>query len=257
MAIKLKIFIVSLVGLLFLPALALAAEVNGSMRANASSSASVGVGINFCTNLPKLKTQIETRLTAAQSKLKASQDKRLANLQERQSKRAEQLKALRAAQDAARAAIYVKLTAKATTTAQSQAVVKFKADMEAAVIVRRSAVDAAIATYWTALNNDLKNRQAAVMTAEQNFISAMNTALSTASSECGSATAGATVRAHFGTSIEAAKSKFAQDRKAIDKFGPQVKISILARNQAIQKAVTDFKAAVEKARVELKVVFGK
>jgi len=249
---KIKFFVSLLLGAALVPAFAFA---NVAVSADANASAKVNLGLNFCTNLPSLTATMNTRLTNAQNDLAQKQSQRLANVASRQQTRAEDLTTLRAADDAQRQAIYAKLMAEATTTVEQQAVAQFQTTIEAGVTVRKSAVDAAIAAYWASLNDVLKNRQAAVVVAEQNFDASTKSALSDAQSQCADGTAPATVRARFASAAEAAKTKFNSDRKAIDKAGPQIKALLQIRNQAVKNAIDTFHELAENARVALKASF--
>jgi len=65
-----------------------------------------------------------------------------------------------------------------------------------------------------------------------------------------------TVRAHFKTSLAAARTALQSDRKESVKVGEQVKA--LAETVALpsKKALDEFKTTVETARIELKKSFG-
>lgn len=221
------------------------------------TSTTTPTAVNFCTNLPNLTTQVNTRISANEKNLESRQQQRQTQVQERQTKREQQLGQIRTNGDQDRQAIYQQLMAKATTEEQKQAVTAFQNAIEAAVTTRRTAVDAALKTYWAALDSALAARRTAVATARQNFSASIQAALTTASTQCSSGVAPATVRKNFQASLEAAKTQFATNRKAIDKIGPQVKTIVQTRNAAVKKAMTDFKATAEQARTELKAAFGK
>lgn len=259
MATKIKVLISIIAGSLLLPAVSFAAlglGLNGSVRAGASASGTqVSAGVNFCTNLASFTSQVNARLATAQTNLDNRQQNIQTEFQTRENNRAQDLANLRGEQDQDRAAIYAKLSAKATTTAETQAVADFKATIEAAVTVRRSAVDSAIAAYWTGVHNIIQTRQTAVTTARQNYVAAIQAALSNAASQCSAGTAAATVRTSFAAAVKAANQKFATDRQAVDKAGPQIKVLAQTRNLAVQTAISNFKTAAEGARVKLKAAF--
>jgi len=211
--------------------------------------------ISFCSNLSTFSSTVNARLSMAQTNLNSRQTQRNSNVTNREAKRTKELTDLRAAQDSERIAIYAKLGVKATTTSETQAVAEFKATIEAAVTVRRAAVNAAMDAYGAGLDSVLQARQAAVQTARQNLNASILAAITAAQKACSDGTASATVRANFAASVKAAQTQFITDRKAIDKAGPQIKALAKTRNAAVKKAMDDFHTAAENARVELKAAF--
>jgi len=235
---------------LMTPAFALAALP--PVRTNTTTPPAV----NFCTNLPNLTAQTTAKISTNEKNLEARQQQQT-QVQERQTKRTQQLGQIRTNGDQDRQAIYGQLMAKAETEEQKQAVTQFQNTIEAAVATRRTAVDSALQAYWTALNNALSTRQTAVFTARQNFSASVQAALNTASKECSSGVSPVTARKNFQASLQTAKSQFATNRKDIDKIGPQVKTTVQARNTAVKKAMDDFKKTAEQARITLKAALGK
>ncbi|MBI5530544.1 MAG: hypothetical protein HY918_03515 [Candidatus Doudnabacteria bacterium] len=229
------------------------AALGARVNASAEISAKVPAGANFCTNLNTYAARITENLTKGSGNLENKQGENKQKLQERQVSRAEKLSETRDTGDADRQAIYAKLMANASTTeAHKQAVIQFQATVEAAVTTRRAAVDAAIKAYWDGMNSALSGRQASIEAARTKFITAINAAISTAQSSCASNADAGMVKAQFRTSVEAARTQFATDRKAIDKYGPQVKALVQTRNAAVRKAFDAFHATMEQARITLK-----
>ena len=240
-----------------MPSLALArleagTAVGVGLRASSTSVAS----IDFCSKLTEVSRRIDSRLSNAGKNLTDKHSNRKNNAKEREEKRAKSLIELRVKQDAERSAIYAKLEARATTTAQSQAVAEFKSSVNAAIATRRAAVDSAISVYWKGVSDVLNNRQPAVLDARQTYNTAMVAALTTAKNECSGGTAPATVRAHFSASVKAAVTQFNTNRKAIDKAGPQIEALAKTRNAAVKSATSAFRATLEQARITLKVSLG-
>lgn len=225
-----------------------------AVRTNAP--AKVDTTQNFCTNVNSYTARIAEALTKNKANLDNRQEKNKENFQERYEKRSQALTETRALGDADRGEIYARLMAKATTDVQKQAVEEFKASVEAAVATRRSAVDKALKAYWDALDTALNGRQSSVDYAKQTFANAINTAVATAQSACSAGNDPATVRTQFNASVKAAKTQFATDRKAIDKYGPQVKAIVATRNAEVKKALEAFKVTMQQVRAALKAALG-
>ncbi|MFA5991306.1 MAG: hypothetical protein WC794_03610 [Candidatus Doudnabacteria bacterium] len=212
----------------------------------------VTTGTNFCTNLTAYSSQLTAKLTGGGADLKNKQEKNQLTLQERQTTREQKLTQTRDTENADRQVIYTKLMAKATTEAQKQAVIQFQATVEAAVATRRTEVDAVRKAYWDGMASAMGGRQNSVDAARMQFTNTINTAVAAAQSACTAGTDPITVRTQFNATVKAARGQFATDRKAIDKYGPQVKALVQTRNAAVKKAFDSFHTTMEQARTALK-----
>ena len=246
---------ITLVASLVSPGLASAATVGAGLNVGGSVSGTVRTTVNFCTALSAFSTTVNERLTAATNRLDARQQWIETTASDRKSEHAQALSDLRARQDQDRLAVYAKLSAKATTAPQKTAELQFQASMDAAMTVRRAAVDAAVDAYWTGVMNVLTARKAATVKAEQDLAAALKTSLASATSACASGMAPATVRLDFATSVKADLSAFATERMNIEKAGPQIKALVQTRNAAVLKATSDFKLSAEKADADLKAAW--
>src|ERR1051326_6680515 len=142
MKIKFKIAVLASAAAMLLPSAVFAARVGASVSVTATASSSPSTtDKNFCTNLPSLTSQVNSKISTGQSGISGRQQNRQTQLADRQNKRATELANTRAKGDADRQAAYAQLTAKATTDAQKQEIIQFRTTMEAAVTTRRAAVD--------------------------------------------------------------------------------------------------------------------
>jgi hypothetical protein len=91
--------------------------------------------------------------------------------------------------------------------------------------------------------------------AANTFQAAIKVALAKAKSDCDAGVATSTVRANFIASVQAARTRLQQDRAAIVKVGTRVSALAKTRNEADARAMVTFRAAMEKARVDLKAAF--
>jgi len=146
------------------------------------------------------------------------------------------------------------LESKATTDDQKKAVSTFENAVRKAIEKRRSAVDSARETFRSGVKSAVETRNGAMDTALATFEDAVSAAVSKAKSDCSSGKTPAEIRTALKASIQAARDKFASDRK-LQSVGTQVEALTKTRNAAIQKAETDFKAALASATAELKKAF--
>lgn len=236
---------------LLLPGMAMAQDGVQQERTRPTLNA----GVNFCTIVDKWSTEVAGKIARARNNIKDRQGKLGSRVDERKEQRDEKLSDVREKHDDNRDSRYDRLTAKAVTDAQKQAVADFRASMESAVSARRAAVDAARTAYWNGVNQLVDSRQGSLTQLVDTYAAALESALATAKSECAGGVAPATAREHFGTALRTANTAFVEGRKAIERFGPQVKALAETRNQAVKKAMTDFRTAAEAARAKLKAAF--
>jgi len=209
----------------------------------------------FCTRLSMISSELDQRFADRQAKILARQTERLNNLAERRSDRDAKLTEKRSQWDARRNQLYAKLEVKAKTDSQKQAITAFKAAVDAAVATRKAAVDAAISSFRQGLDQAIATRKAAVDAAVNAYKSAAQTTRGQALADCSAGIAAKTIRDSYRASMKAARDKFQNDKQAIDKLGETASSLALIRQQAVEKALQDFKAALETARDNLKAAF--
>lgn len=185
--------------------------------------------MGFCTVISTKSVQLETRLTDLQTKLSRAQDERIAKLNQ-----------LRADRDA-------RLQAK-----RAQAVAPSEASIQAAIAARKVAVDTAMKTFRDGLDQLLAAHKASIINITTAYKTAVEDAVAKAKSDCAAGGAPATVRATFMATMKSAKDKMQTDRKALEKLGPQAEALAKTRNAEVQKAMEDFKTAMEKAHTDFK-----
>ncbi|MDB5178708.1 MAG: hypothetical protein JWN01_651 [Patescibacteria group bacterium] len=149
---------------------------------------------------------------------------------------------------------FAKLDAKATTTGQKAAADAFKTAVGQAVAARRAAVDAANNTFHQGVLASVSARQAQLKAAAATYRTAVAAALAQAKASCTAGTDPAAVRATLQASLKTAHTNLENARKAADKVGPNLDTLKAARKTAVEKANTDFKAAIKKALDDLRAV---
>lgn len=209
------------------------------------------IGENICQKISDMANREQERL---RQRTMNSGD-RFQNWQLKTTEKDSELANLRSNWDGNRDAQFKKLEEKATTDAQKKAVADFEATVKAAITARRTAVDAAISTFREGVKKLISDRAEGVSTSFTAFSDATKVAYETAKSDCASGKDPATIRTTLRNSIAAARTKFNSDRTSAPKVGGNIQALIDARRTAVNKAMTDFKAAMEKARTELKKSF--
>ncbi|PJE69458.1 MAG: hypothetical protein COU98_01970 [Candidatus Staskawiczbacteria bacterium CG10_big_fil_rev_8_21_14_0_10_38_10] len=212
-------------------------------------------GSNFCSRLSEFRTKVDQGIADREEKLNEKRNQILNRLEDRWDKRDNQLAEKRAKWDGNRDEHYAKLLERAKTEEQEQAVEKFKATIESAVVTRRTAVDAALVAFRQGLEQALTSRRTSVNGIIDIFKNSVASAFQKTEENCGSNIEKAPIVKDLRASLKAAREKFNADRQEIEKLGPVMSNLVITRNQAIQKAFQDFRTVVEEARKELKIAF--
>jgi hypothetical protein len=208
-------------------------------------------GQNICQRISDMSTQMEQRL----SQRKKTPENQFENWQEKAGQKDDELAKTRSAWDANRTAQFAKLEARATTDNQKQAVADFKVAVKSAIAARRAAVDTAIAAFREGVKSLIASRKEDVSSNFTAFSDEVKAAFDSAKSDCASGKDPATIRTNLRNAIQAAKAKFHSNKIETPKIGGNIQPLIDARRAAVQKAFSDFKSAMEKARTELKKAF--
>ncbi|MCX6781620.1 MAG: hypothetical protein NTW66_00640 [Candidatus Magasanikbacteria bacterium] len=213
------------------------------------------VSETFCSRLASYNAAKETKIAELENKLSAKRTEQEGLFEKRHAERDNKLIEKRTDLDSRRVTGYEKLLGKATTDEQKAAVEKFQLSVEAAVVVRRAAIDVAITNYRTGLDKAITDRKAGMDAALATYKVTIKAVENKAVADCAAGVESATVRTDLKSSIEAARDKFKTDRAAVVKVSDQVKALNAVRKAAFDKAIADFKMAVESAKNELKTVF--
>ena len=240
--IKKIILAVTSLSLLVTPALSLAVDRPANTAAN------------FCTRIANVKTELNTKLATLETSRTAKRTEILNMLKARRDDRAAQIKTQRDEQKLKFEDNIEAIEDTATTSDEKAAVGAFKAAVEAAMIVRKTAVDAAQATFKTTLDSLVNSRQEAIRTAGATFKAAVALALAKAQTDCAANVDPVTVRTTLMNSIREASTKFHSDVQAVEQIGQQVKEAAATRNAAVKAANKAFKDTILKAKQDLKNV---
>ncbi|MCK9360749.1 hypothetical protein M0Q28_00775 [Patescibacteria group bacterium] len=227
-------------------------NVNANVRAPGLNAE---VRADVCSKIGTHFLDVESKLVDLRVKLDARSNDREQKLEERRADRLEKVSDREKQSDERRAELATKLEAHATTDAQRAAILKFQADVRAAVEARRVAYQAANEAFRRGVDASVTARRTQVEASVTLFRTSVKAALEKAKTDCAAGVSAATVKANLLAALKAARTRFESDRKAIDRVGTQVKALAETRKAAHAKAMTVFKADMEKARVALKAAF--
>lgn len=229
-----------------LAALAQTTNTNGANRKPATG---------FCARTSELSSIVTGRNDELKNKLDAKRVERDKKLVEKRTSQEAKMDEYRAKADAKRDEVVAKIREKAGTGEQKAAVESFQATVRAAVGARRAAIKTANETFSQGVNDAIAKRKAAADAATKTFKDAVLAAVNKAKADCAAGIDQAMARTTYMAGVNAAKTKLKTDLKAVEKTGDSVKPLIEVRRAGHDKAAADFKAAMEKARTDLKAAF--
>lgn len=209
----------------------------------------------ICLRVDELSSKIEERMSQKEEQIEARIQNRIQEAEENRGERDENLVEFRENADEWREESYEKLEAKVKTDEQKAAVEEFKEAIEAAVDARRAAIDAAIDTFRDGVDDAWADHQSSIEGAANAYREAVRTAFEKAKSDCEDGVDTKTVRANLHNSLQAARGKLKEDRTGVTKLRDLMHDLIEAKKTAFEKAISDFKAAVQTAVAELKKSF--
>lgn len=209
----------------------------------------------ICDRISELAGKVGGKIEEKESALSLRQEERMAKWTRHIEEQSAKISQLRADHEANYDEHFKALEDKAQTDGQKKAVADFEAAVEAALTARRSAVDSAQKTFREGVKSAISGRKTDASQLMSDFNAARTAAFQKAESDCAEGVGAEAVKKNLRSDLQAAKTKLQGDRKNIEKVGSVVKELAAARRQAVEKAHVDFKAAMEKARAELKKAF--
>ena len=219
------------------------------MKATGTRPLALQAKQNFCTEIDKVLTSIDTKAIKIE-------DKREVALNTRDAKRTSvrtEVDVRRDENESKRKAQLDELTRRATTEAQKQAIATFAAAMTSALLTKDVAIDAILLAHRTEVDTITTARKADISKAITALKTEIDAAKTKAKADCANQVAGDTVRSTLRTSIEKAQETFRTTVKSIEKVKDVSKESRDAKKEAVRMAEEAFKVTIKKAKDDLKL----
>ncbi|MCL5435654.1 MAG: hypothetical protein M1275_01070 [Patescibacteria group bacterium] len=207
-----------------------------------------------CARIDAFMEKLQAGLGQANTNLAQVRTERSYNLQNRAEQNDEKLNKIRDTAETNREQFYEKLQARATSDGQKQAVETFRNTVEAAVQVRRTAVDAAIEAFRQGLKEAVQTRQETTERTRTAFQTAVQAAEAEAKANCGTLDA-QTVRTQLLSDLQKARTQLRANIKVANQVQTTLQQLKQTRRQAIKKAIDTFHAAFQAALSDLKAAF--
>lgn len=182
----------------------------------------------------------------------------MTNFEDRRDTADATLNGIREKQDEKRNEMYMRLEEVANKdVAKLAALEDFKKTVEKAVTNRRDVIDNATGDFRKSVDEVVASKKADVTTAIDVFQSSVDTAFKKAEADCADKADPKTVRDTLTTSMKDAREKLQESRRSFEKTSESIPVLAEAKKTAINEAMQDFTATIEKARTDLKAAFGK
>jgi hypothetical protein len=211
----------------------------------------------YCDKATGLLSAVGQKLGDFNAKLQQSRIQIAARLRDGQEKRDQNLEKVRQQWADNRQRQITALDEMAKTDAQKQAIAEFKAETTKTILIRQRAVDSAIMAYRNGLSKIVSDRKAAVDLAKTALKNSAQAAASKAKADCDGGVDPQTMRQNLQESLKTAREKYTGDIQTLEKNRVEATLQLrTARKEAVQKAVDEFQAVMEKARTEMKAALG-
>ena len=210
---------------------------------------------NFCSNIVERMGERQEDFAERQSQFTEKKTEQVAARKEEREENDTELAEKRALALDRRERMYQNLMNKAETDEEKAAVTQFQNAVEKAVADRQAAIDAAKGAFRNGVDAARASRQADGSQALAAFKNDMQQALSQAKADCEAGKEQSEVRQAYQEALVSARTELKETR-AKNGLGETVSQLAKTRTEAVKKALTDYRSALETAFAALKEVLG-
>jgi len=209
----------------------------------------------ICDRISELADKVGGKIDEKENAFNAKREERISKWNDHLTVQNTKVAQIRLNRDANFEEHFQKLEESAVTDEQKKAVDDFEAAVKAALALRRSAVDSAMNNFREGVKNAIGKRKTDADQSIAEFDAERQSSFQKAQTACASGANAQAASKALHAYLQAAKTKLHASMKSLENVGNTVSQLAAARKQAVEKAHDDFKAAMEKARVDLKKVF--
>lgn len=202
-----------------------------------------------CDRITSGYSKLEQKMVESENRIRTREEERKSEFDEKEEALRTRLTERRSEIDANFAAHIEKMIQAAGDDAvKKTAVAAFQLAVRNAMETRRTAVDAARETYRNQVETAVRERKTALDSPLAVFRSETKAAYEKAAASCEAGEEIASVRTTLQTNLKNAREKFQAQNQNRERVRTNLESEISVRNQAIQKANDDLKAALTKAK---------
>lgn len=222
----------------------------------AQTSSDVLRGKALCDRIIEVSQRVLNRIVQRETQAEQIFSERLDNIMGRLSDVQEKIDERRTKWQENRDKHYGKISEKAQSDPQKQALAELKQTIEQAIADRKSKIDQARVDFRTSFENLVSARHQAVIQAINDYKADLEAAYNKAKTDCELGLAAKTLRDALASALKDAKTKLQNAKTQVDGFRDLLSPIVQARNEAIRKAQEDFRAIVDKAKDDFKAAWG-
>ena len=247
-----KIFTIGL-ALLFVTVILAPALILAQQKGNSNGNGKTAKG--FCDRVSKISSDTGQKFGNSNAKLEQKRERIRERIEERREKRDQGYEEKKAKWDANRAEHFAKLDEKAVTDEQEEVTTEFQQAVNAAIRIRRDAVNAAIQEFRQGIEDTKIARKGSIDEVVTAFRNSSEAAIGKAEADCGQGDDPKTVQERLRNELKVAKQEYVNARQGISGIDVDMEALIIDKREAIEKAQEDFKQALEDARDDFKADF--
>lgn len=210
----------------------------------------------FCEKTDENVSKIESRVVDGKNRVIERFDRHIEKAKEHKAQKFETVQKQRAEADAKRVTYYTELRARATTDEQKSAVAAFEGEVEAAVTVRRAAVDSAVNTFWDQTVALTIARRDAYSATYDSFIAEVAEIVVAAKTDCTTADSAKDVAKDVRSALKTAQQQFKSDRAEATSLKKDIIVLRAQLRESVKAAADVYRDAVAAARTTLQGAFG-
>lgn len=209
---------------------------------------------NFCASVKTLSA-VPDEIAATQKKYEASADTRLKALNDLRADRDRARFDERNTREKNRLEHYVKIEARAVTTAEKNAITAFTRTVDQAIVKRKTAYDTAAVSFRKGINDAIQARNTELEQAIGVFKKRVVSAIERAEKDCRTMQDSKRARDTYLSLLRDARTAFQDAVLGLKNVNTSIDALSIQRNTALEKAEAEFVKAVDKAIIDLKKVF--
>ena len=246
-----KIFIIIAMFVMTIPVFAFEEQNQNQETSNKNKDA------NFCQELQNVQARVLKNLSKKEDNLHGKKNEHTTKLEERFTVRDKERMDHRNEKDIDLTLKIAKLKEKYPDAKYTLAISLFEKTMKDALIVRRNAIDAAVANFRNDLQNVISGKQSTADGMISSLETSIGAAVKTALNSCNQGISSATIKATFQKEISEIRKNTKIDKDNVVKLQPQIEQLANKRKADIDKAQDAFKVTAEGARRNLKEALAK
>lgn len=204
----------------------------------------------LCSQLPQLRVRLDQAIDDRADKIAAAKTDRLKTLAIAWQKEAAAKEAEQKLADAKRAEHFETLKSKSTSDADMANIVAFQKNVDAAVVVRRTAIDEAFNDYKGSVGDMLDGKLKKIQDLRASYGTTVKSAFTTANTDCNKGIKKPAIREKIKSALQNLETNYQTNKGSILNVEEDMRNLAKARREKVQAAEAAFKQSIEQASAQ-------